>query len=585
MGSGASGWVWVLTAVGLLWVWGFNTVIVLRRLREPGLRDNWTWLVNTVGVTIAFALVLWMLEGQAAVVDFASEYLQQYVFSVDAVFLTAATMVAYKAPRAYQQKVVALALMVALGIRTAMLLAGWVLTNRWVWLVFVTAAIYAFRALLALGGEHEFTERLHMRWLQRRPFVAPQFMGPRLIVRADGRLKVSPLAIVVIAVATSDMLFAPEPGNPYHQFTATALALLLVLPLQFLLADTQLGEQLRLGRLLALVLLLMCARMVVAGTAAIHPTHVGRFRLPSAFADSVWVSLLLAIIVTAAVFRFVLYARDRRAEGRQDSARDTEPRTVRVRRVLRRLHGRPWRRREHHLLAAVPLAIPTESAVELDSMSRTGVPAMRLRLGDGRYLHASDDGDGRLVACAVESPGPAETFAVVNPVRWPPRAGDRLVLEGFTRSWNLSCRRMRVEHTTLPASGRRRRERARYMIGGVNARVLVRLPFPATYPSYGGEDPAERTFTLVGESGRPPPSVALQVTAGHRRRRFLLRVAGDGPAADVNADGQTASQPGTTFTALYGEVDCGRGWRGLPCPVVLTRKPRPKRALPQPLDQ
>jgi tellurite resistance protein TerC len=575
MGSGASGWVWVLTAVGLLWVFGFNMAVVLRRPHEPGLRENWLWLVNTVGVTIAFALALLIVQGAAAVVDFTSEYLQQYVFSVDEVFLTAATMVAYKAPRAYQQKLVALALTLALGIRTVMLLAGWVLTNRWVWLAFLTAAIYAFRALSALGGEHEFTERLHLRWLRRLPFVAPQFDGSRMTVRANGRRKISPLAIAVIAVATSDMLFAPEPGNPYHQFTATALALLLVLPLLFLLAGTPLGEQLRLGRLLALVLVLMCARMVLAGTAAIHLTHVGRFRLPSAFADSVWASLLLAIIVTAAVFRFALYARERRAQERQDSTRDTEPRTVRVRRVLSRLRGRRRRRREDGFLTALPLATSIEAAVELDSMSRTGVPAMRLRLRDGRHLRASDDGDGQLVACFVESPGPAETFAVVNPARWPPRAGDRLVLEGFTRSWNLSCRRMRVEHTTLPALSQRRRERGGYMIGGANARVLVRLPFPATYPSYGGEDPAERTFILVGEPGNPPRSVALQIAAG-RRRRFLLRVAGDEPAADVHADGRTASQPGTRFTALYGEVDCGHGWRGPPRSVVLPQSPRPK---------
>jgi hypothetical protein len=71
------------------------------------------------------------------------------------------------------------------------------------------------------------------------------------------------------------MLFAPEPGDACRQFTATAFALMLVVPLQFLLDSTPAGKTLRLGRLLAVVLALMCVRMLLTGAAAVHLSHIG----------------------------------------------------------------------------------------------------------------------------------------------------------------------------------------------------------------------------------------------------------------------------------------------------------------------
>lgn len=67
----------------------------------------------------------------------------------------------------------------------------------------------------------------------------------------------------------------------------------------------------------------------------------------------------------------------------------------------------------------------------------------------------------------------------------------------------------------------------------------------------------------------------LQVSAG--RRRFLLRVAKGEPVTTVYAAGLTNGQPGAGLTAIYGEVDCGHGWRDLARAAHLDQSSRPKR--------
>jgi predicted tellurium resistance membrane protein TerC len=158
--------------------------------------------------------------------------------------------------------------------------------------VFLSAMLYAIRALAALGGEaHRDGPPPRARRLRRVLPVSDSYHGPWLIVRENGRRRLTPLFLVVVTVATSDMLFAPDPGDPYVLFTATGFALMTVIPLQFLLPYTRAGELLRLGRLLALVLALICIRMLLTGAAEMGLTRIGPVQLPSEFAESVWISV------------------------------------------------------------------------------------------------------------------------------------------------------------------------------------------------------------------------------------------------------------------------------------------------------
>jgi hypothetical protein len=104
----------------------------------------------------------------------------------------------------------------------------------------------------------------------------------------------------------------------------------------------------------------------------------------------------------------------------------------------------------------------------------------------------------------------------------------------------------------------------------------VRLPFPATYPAYPGEDPAERSFTVVRIAGSRASRdlVAISIDS-HHRRRFFLRLVDEQPDAEIHADGTVKGPPATVFTAVYGEVECGSGWRREAVPSVRDRRGRP----------
>jgi tellurite resistance protein TerC len=300
----------------------FQTLVQTRRPHEPTLREGVLWLVFFVALAVAVGLAFLAVLGASAAISFVGEYLNQYTFAVDAVFLAIGTLEKFGIPRGYRQKVLVIAIPIGLVIRTGMALGGWFLTERWVSIIFYSAAAYAFKGLLALRPEaaDESVDPIKIRLMRRHLPMTVDLYGSQLFVRQRGLFLLTPMVLVILAIALSDMLFIPEPGNPAILISATTLALLLVGPLQPLVSHNVLADGLRIGRVLAAVLALNCIKLLLTGAAAVHVTRIGSVHLPTAFASSSWVSVILALIVTTAIVRSIFGWYRRRREDASESA-------------------------------------------------------------------------------------------------------------------------------------------------------------------------------------------------------------------------------------------------------------------------
>jgi uncharacterized protein YfaP (DUF2135 family) len=180
------------------------------------------------------------------------------------------------------------------------------------------------------------------------------------------------------------------------------------------------------------------------------------------------------------------------------------------------------------------------------------------------------------VAATASAPGPSETFSFVSPAAWPLLSGDLVALDVFTSGWTPAGLRVRVDHNVVLLPRRGKSDRlVTYEVGGTGAQVLVSGPFPAGYPAYPGDDPAERVFRVVKLSGGAPAPAGTPVNNGdqvvlridsNRGNTFFFRVTGGQPGAEVHGDGTSAGQAGTVFTAEFNEVRPGLGWRPPPGP-------------------
>lgn len=323
-----SAWLWLLLLAVASIVYAVQWLISRRRPHEPSKREVVVSGVFAIAVTTLITLFVWLYYGGSYATALLSEYLTQYTLSIDVLFVLAVTMSLFAVPRIYQDATLAIAAILALAIRTGLIGLGALLTTRYSWIVFVSGSLVMFRVIVVAIAKEEDHDQFEARMpprarLMRRLLPMSQWYdGPRMVTIADGRRMLTPMFLVVATLATTDMLFAPEPGQPLILFLATAAALLLIRPLFFLVtASLAVGRVLALGRLLAVVLVMVAVKMYLAGAQAVGVTHIGPITLPKGIADSVWIGFLLAVLITTALVRLARPPGERPDSARAQSGR------------------------------------------------------------------------------------------------------------------------------------------------------------------------------------------------------------------------------------------------------------------------
>jgi tellurite resistance protein TerC len=207
-------------------IFAVDLLIVGRRPHEPSMRETAIWVGVYVALAVVFGVVLLAAYGPRYGGEFFAGWLTEYSLSVDNLFVFVIIMARFAVPRVLQQKVLLVGVMLALVMRGALIAAGAAVVNRFVWVFYLFGAFLIYTAITLArqhqGGEDEFKENVVIRW-SRRIFT--------------------PMAIVIIAIGTTDLIFALDSipavfgltTEPYIVFTANAFALMGLRQLYFLL--------------------------------------------------------------------------------------------------------------------------------------------------------------------------------------------------------------------------------------------------------------------------------------------------------------------------------------------------------------
>ncbi|GIJ77445.1 tellurite resistance protein TerC [Micromonospora phaseoli] len=241
-----SGVVWAGTLVALTAVLAADLLIVGRRPHEPSVRESSLWVVFYVGLALLFGVGLWLTAGASVAGQFYTGWLTEYSLSVDNLFVFVIIMTRFAVPRQYQQKVLLIGIVLALVMRGGFIAAGAALISQFTWVFYLFGAFLIYTAInLARHSEssEEFTENVLIRWSRRALPISRGYDGARVTVRENGRRKFTPMLIVMIAIGTTDLIFALDSipaifgitHEPYLVFTANVFALMGLRQLYFLL--------------------------------------------------------------------------------------------------------------------------------------------------------------------------------------------------------------------------------------------------------------------------------------------------------------------------------------------------------------
>jgi tellurite resistance protein TerC len=259
--------------------------------------------------------------------QFYAGWLTEYALSIDNLFIFLIIMSRFAVPRELQQTVLLVGIILALVFRGVFIALGAAAIGAFSWIFYLFGAFLFYTAvMLARQGEaddEDFKENILVRWARRALPMTSTFVGTRLTVSSGGRRLVTPLLIVMLAIGSTDILFALDSipaifgltKEPYLVFTANVFALMGLRQLYFLLGGLlQRLVYLSLG--LALVLAFIGVKLVLE---ALHlnelPFINGGEHVSWAPEIPIWLSLLVIIAtlgVTAGA-SLVKTSRDNRA--------------------------------------------------------------------------------------------------------------------------------------------------------------------------------------------------------------------------------------------------------------------------------
>lgn len=246
-----SAWVWAVTAVAVVGLIIFDFFAHVRTPHAPSFQESVRWSIFYIVLAILFGIGLGIVSGW----DYGSQYFAGYIteksLSVDNLFVFLIIMTKFAVPREYQQKVLLVGVAIALVLRTIFILAGAAAIEQFSWVFYIFGAFLVYTAV-KLAREHHDPDHpedekvgdgLAVRWFKRVVPTTDQYHGDKLSVRIDGKRFFTPMLVVMVAIGSTDILFALDSipaiygltQEPYIVFTANAFALLGLRQLYFLI--------------------------------------------------------------------------------------------------------------------------------------------------------------------------------------------------------------------------------------------------------------------------------------------------------------------------------------------------------------
>jgi tellurite resistance protein TerC len=206
---------------------------------------GWTALWFTLAMAFAGLIKVNRPPGEA--IEFVTGYIIELSLSMDNVFVIALIFAYFRVPLAQQHRVLFWGIMGALIMRGVMIGAGAALIQEFHWLLYVMGAFLVYTGVKMLFADDEGVhpeQNLFIKLARKFFPVTQTFDGDRFVTQLNGRAALTPLALVLVMVETTDLIFAVDSipaifavtQKPFIIFTSNVFAILGLRSLYFVLA-------------------------------------------------------------------------------------------------------------------------------------------------------------------------------------------------------------------------------------------------------------------------------------------------------------------------------------------------------------
>jgi tellurite resistance protein TerC len=237
---------WAIVIGAILALIVIDLLTVSKKPHEVMFKEAAGWSIFYIGISIAFGVWVWKTAGSQFGTEYFAAYLVEKSLSVDNLFVFIIILAQFKVPSIYHQRVLMFGVILALILRAAFIAVGAaaLAAFSFTFVIFGAILIWTGVGLFKHWDEDPTPEdNFLVKVIRKRVAMTDKFDGSKAFTKIDGKRIATPMFTVLIAIASTDLLFALDSipatfgvtEEPFLVFTANAFALLGLRALYFLL--------------------------------------------------------------------------------------------------------------------------------------------------------------------------------------------------------------------------------------------------------------------------------------------------------------------------------------------------------------
>ncbi len=237
--------VWSVTVGAILLLIIVDLLTVSAKPHEVKFKEAAGWSIFYIGIAIGFGIWVWQQYGSQMGTEFFAAYLVEKSLSVDNLFVFVIILAQFAVPSAYHQRVLLIGVILALVLRAIFIAVGAAALHAFAFTFVIFGAILIWTGVGLFKHWDEDPEpgdNAIVKRIRKRITMVDEFHGTKLFIRQNGKRMATPMFLVMIAIGSTDLLFALDSipatfgvtSETFLVFSANAFALLGLRALYFL---------------------------------------------------------------------------------------------------------------------------------------------------------------------------------------------------------------------------------------------------------------------------------------------------------------------------------------------------------------
>ena len=282
---------WLITIAVTIAFFVYEFFVHVRKPHEPTIGESARWSVFYISLALIFGVGIGVTNGWGFGGEYFAGYLTEKALSIDNLFVFLIIMTGFAVPKAYQQKVLMIGIIIALVLRGIFIAVGAGLIANFSWVFYIFGALLLVLAWKQAFSNHESdpANGRMVKFARRILPITDDYHRDRITVKIDGKRFFTPMLLTILAIGVVDLVFAVDSipaiygltEEAYIVFTANAFALMGLRQLYFLIGGL-LERLVYLAQGLAVILAFIGVKLVL------HALHVNELPFINGGENVLW---------------------------------------------------------------------------------------------------------------------------------------------------------------------------------------------------------------------------------------------------------------------------------------------------------